>query len=73
MFSQKCVSCHNVNEKSFQTSTHSTISAIQKNCIDCHMPAQPSKSIAVKLENDDVLRASLIRTHLIGIYKQTKK
>ncbi len=73
MFSQKCVSCHNVTEKSFQTSTHSTINAIQKNCIDCHMPAQASKSIAVKLENEDVLRASLIRTHLIGIYKQTKK
>jgi hypothetical protein len=71
MFSQKCISCHNVQNKSFQTAAHASEKAIEKNCIDCHMPAQPSKSIAVKLENEDVLRASFIRTHLIGIYKLT--
>jgi nitrate/TMAO reductase-like tetraheme cytochrome c subunit len=72
LFSQKCMECHDVKTERFKTSTHAQVIGIEKNCIDCHMPAQASKSIAVKLEGEEVLRASLIRTHFIGIYTDKK-
>lgn len=73
LFSQKCVGCHNTAEAKFKTPAHGQVIAIQKNCIDCHMPAQPSKAIAVNLEGEEVPRASLIRTHFVSIYQQQIK
>ena len=46
-FSGKCISCHNTSETSFKTTGHTGITSIEKNCIDCHMPVQPSKIISV--------------------------
>jgi hypothetical protein len=68
MFSQKCISCHNTTADNFKTPSHKQIVPIEKNCIDCHMPVQPSKAIAVNLQNEEVPRASLIRSHFISIY-----
>lgn len=73
LFSQKCIHCHNTKAADFKTPAHVQVNDIEKNCIDCHMPAQPSKSIAVKLQDEDVLRASLIRTHFISIYATENK
>jgi hypothetical protein len=68
LFSQRCLSCHNITADNFKTPTHTSIAAIDKNCIDCHMPAQPSKSIAVFLQGEETPKASLLRSHFIGIY-----
>ena len=46
---------------------------ITKNCIDCHMPAQPSKAITIFLEGEEVPRASFVRSHFIGIYPEENK
>ena len=73
LFSQRCMSCHNTADEKFKTSTHSQISFIEKNCIDCHMPAQPSKSIAVFLQGEETPRASLLRSHFISIYEDEVK
>ncbi|MCX6317823.1 MAG: multiheme c-type cytochrome [Bacteroidetes bacterium] len=73
LFSQKCTGCHNTTDATFRTATHQQVQGIEKNCIDCHMPAQPSKSIAVKLQGQDILKASLLRTHYIGIYPEEIK
>jgi hypothetical protein len=73
LFSQRCISCHNVSDKKFLSPTHVKTNAIEMNCIDCHMPAQESKSIAVFLEGEETPRASLLRSHLIGIYAQKKQ
>jgi hypothetical protein len=73
MFSQKCIGCHNTTADNFKTPSHKQIVAIEKNCIDCHMPAQPSKAIAVNLQNEEVPRASLIRSHFISIYNAVIK
>jgi hypothetical protein len=73
LFSQKCMSCHDIKTESFKTPAHVQVIAIGKNCIDCHMPAQPSRAIAVKLQGEEVPRASLIRTHFIGIYPDETK
>ncbi len=72
LFSQKCIGCHNTADKKFQTITHQKTNLLEKNCIDCHMPAQPSKSIAVFLEGEETPKASLLRTHFIGIYPDKK-
>jgi nitrate/TMAO reductase-like tetraheme cytochrome c subunit len=73
LFSQRCMSCHNTADEKFKTATHSQISSIEKNCIDCHMPAQPSKSIAVFLQGEETPKASLLRSHFIGIYSDEIK
>jgi hypothetical protein len=70
LYSQRCTNCHNPVDEKFRTSTHLQISAIEKDCIDCHMPAQPSRSIAVFLQGEETPRASLLRSHFIGIYRE---
>lgn len=73
LFTQRCMSCHNTADEKFKTATHSQIAMIEKNCIDCHMPAQPSKSIAVFLQGEETPKASLLRSHFIGIYQDEIK
>jgi hypothetical protein len=74
LYSQRCISCHNTGDAAFRTQTHNSITAIEKNCIDCHMPSQPSRAIAVFLEGKETPVASLLRTHFISIYpEQTEK
>jgi Cytochrome c554 and c-prime len=73
LFSQRCITCHNPTSDKLNTPTHALITAIEKNCIDCHMPAQPSKSIAVFLQGEETPKASLLRTHYIGIYADQSK
>jgi hypothetical protein len=67
------MSCHNTADEKFKTATHSQIAMIEKNCIDCHMPAQPSKSIAVFLQGEETPKASLLRSHFISIYQDEVK
>lgn len=69
LFSKRCISCHNTTDEQFKTSTHSQIASVEKNCIDCHMPAQPSKAIAVFLQGEETPKTSLLRSHFIGIYQ----
>ena len=73
LFSQRCISCHNTADVAFKTPTHSSVLTIEQNCIDCHMPAQPSKSIAVFLQGMETPKASLLRSHFIGIYPEETK
>lgn len=75
LFSAKCTGCHNTTDNAFKTPAHTNTISIEKNCIDCHMPAQPSRSIAVFLQGQETPRASLVRSHYIAIYKfqDTKK
>ena len=68
LFSKRCISCHNTSGEKFKTTTHSQITAPEKNCIDCHMPSQPSKSIAVFLQGEEIPKTSFLRSHFIGIY-----
>lgn len=66
VFSQRCMSCHNTPHKEIP-GRHITVSAINANCIDCHMPAKPSNSI-VLMTGAGTLTAAKFRTHLIAIY-----
>ena len=73
LFSQRCTRCHNLAAGDFKTPTHVSIAGIEKNCIDCHMPAQPSKSIAVFLQGEETPKASVLRSHFIAIYPDEVK
>jgi mono/diheme cytochrome c family protein len=70
LFSQRCMSCH-TGEHNTPCKLQATMGAtINTNCIDCHMPVQPSKAIAVQLEGSTTPLAALIRSHYISIYPQ---
>jgi hypothetical protein len=71
-FSAKCISCHQTTDQNMKTKSHQAVVSIQQNCIDCHMPVETSKSIAVYLEGQETPKASIIRSHFIGVYKNKK-
>ena len=74
LFSQRCMSCHNKEHGNFCKLNPSIGDGIKQNCIDCHMPLQSSRAIAVFLPGNTVPTAALIRSHLISIYPaETKK
>ncbi len=65
-FNQKCISCH--TESVICTAESDKIEQMGNNCIACHMPTTPSKSMTVQLTPDSLETSFNIRTHLIGIY-----
>lgn len=69
VFSNKCQSCHAIESASFQTPSHSNKNLVKSNCIDCHMPLQTSKAIAVDVQGSETPKASKLRSHWIAIYK----
>lgn len=74
LFSQHCMSCHNVKHGNFCKLAGQIGSSIVKNCIDCHMPEQPSRSIAVLLQGATTPTPASMRSHFIKIYpEETKK
>ncbi|HCL83060.1 MAG TPA: hypothetical protein DIC22_03750 [Chitinophagaceae bacterium] len=68
LFSSRCITCHNKEHNSFCKISGRAGPSLVKNCIDCHMPLQPSKSITELLPGDTKPTAALIRSHLIAIY-----
>ena len=74
VFSKRCLSCHS-SEHDKECKMKTVIGpAINQNCIDCHMPKQSSRSIAVLLQGSQVPSAVMMRTHLIKVYpSETKK
>ena len=64
IFSQRCMNCHTgVKHKSVADKD------IIDNCIDCHMPAAPSRVIGMKSEDKAEASPNLVRTHLITTYR----
>src|SRR4030095_2285225 len=73
LYSARCMNCHNITANNFKSGVHNQLSMITQNCIDCHMPQQPSKAIAVYLQGQAEPVASLIRSHYVGIYPEVTK
>ena len=74
VFSQRCMSCHTEQHDNFCKLKGKTGIAIAKNCIDCHMPEQPSKTVMVLLQGESVPTSATMRSHFIAIYpEETKK
>jgi hypothetical protein len=68
MYSQKCLSCHTGQGHSVCKLTASIGPMIKNNCIDCHMPAQPSNAIKVQISHGGSAIPYLVRTHHIAVY-----
>jgi hypothetical protein len=69
-FNLKCISCHSAGTTVCSEET-AVVGQMENNCIACHMPITPSKSMTVQLAEKDSLETSFyIRTHLIGIYEK---
>jgi hypothetical protein len=72
LFSQRCMNCHtNVNHDASKLPQGSKNNLIN-NCIDCHMPAIPSKAITLLSNGKATPTPDMIRTHLIKVYPRVK-
>lgn len=74
LFSARCITCHSDGHQVVCKMQESLGSSIKTNCIDCHMPMNPSRAITVFLPGQSGATAAMIRTHYISIYpEETKK
>lgn len=71
-FNQKCMECHTTDSVVCAAETLQ-INEMGNNCIACHMPKMPSKSMTVELDENSPETPFYVRTHLIGVYSQQKK
>ena len=67
-YSKKCISCHQKVDHETLKGEQYSINKISGNCIDCHMPSQPSQAITFNLQGQDTRSTYLLRTHKIAIY-----
>ncbi len=74
IFSARCQTCHSAagHEKICPKAAGGN-AAIVKNCIDCHMPVQPSKAIMVFLQGDTKPTPATMRSHFIRVYPEASK
>ncbi|MFK5974390.1 MAG: cytochrome c3 family protein [Flavobacteriaceae bacterium] len=68
-FNQKCMECHNTKAVICKAET-SQLNQMGNNCIACHMPAMPSKSMTIGLDEDGQETPFYVRTHLIDVYSE---
>ncbi len=69
-FNAKCVQCHTTETTVIHTDTLK-VKARDNNCIACHMPVSPSKSMQVKLSKNSRETSIGIRSHFIAIYPES--
>ena len=70
-FINKCISCHdNQNTVNCSLSMSKRMGNEGKdNCVSCHMPSRPSKSMQI-MNDEQHLEPVYLRTHHIAIYKK---
>ncbi|WP_299530141.1 multiheme c-type cytochrome [Ulvibacterium sp.] len=70
-FNTKCMKCHSKNSILCKVDP---LLSNQKNtnCVACHMPLIPSKSMFVQIGRDSLKVPVMVRTHLIDIYAQSE-
>ncbi|AXY77346.1 hypothetical protein D3H65_26675 [Paraflavitalea soli] len=68
VLSKQCMNCHTEAGHNFCTQQGLPVATLLQNCIDCHMPAQPSSKIALLTNGQASPTPDSIRTHLITIY-----
>jgi hypothetical protein len=73
LFSQRCMTCHTEQHGNFCPQKTRIGPSITKNCIDCHMPEQTSRSIMFLLQGQTVPTPASMRSHFIAIYPEETK
>ncbi|MEO6916242.1 MAG: hypothetical protein ABI151_11810 [Chitinophagaceae bacterium] len=70
LFSSQCMSCHSTVKHANLNVSETVRANLINNCIDCHMPAKPSKLITMLPKEGGENVAALVRTHFIAIYPE---
>jgi hypothetical protein len=65
-YSARCLECHSANQCGMVRKLGKHIAS---NCIDCHMPVQPSNLLV--LDADDIRLKAKVRNHWIRVYQKT--
>jgi hypothetical protein len=73
MFSARCMSCHVKGGEHFCKQPEIAGLELSKNCIDCHMPALPSRQVFLQEADGVGTSPFFVRTHLIGVYEEKVK
>lgn len=69
-FNNICMQCHTDQKSGLCTKEATGNNQADANCIKCHMPLVPSKSMRVQINSDSLEKPVYIRTHLIKTYSQ---
>jgi nitrate/TMAO reductase-like tetraheme cytochrome c subunit len=77
-FVTKCIDCHQgsahvVSMVKKEEQANNLPGVVRTNCVDCHMPLQPSRVISFKKDAGMATMPYLLRTHKIGIYRQKEQ
>jgi hypothetical protein len=75
-FAERCAGCHNgthTGNVSCKMAGSLSKTELNANCVNCHMPEQPSMAIAVRLQGESTATAALMHTHLIQNYPNETK
>jgi hypothetical protein len=68
-FASKCMTCHaEATNKQCKLSHQLSKNFLMQNCIDCHMPEEPSKAIMVLREGASIPTSAYMRSHYIAVY-----
>jgi hypothetical protein len=70
VFSARCMNCHKEGSDAFCKQPAIFGLVLSKNCIDCHMPALPSRQVFLQSSGSVKSTPFFVRTHLVGIYKK---
>jgi hypothetical protein len=73
LFSARCMSCHARATESFCKQPEMPGLDLASNCIDCHMPALPSRQVFLQTSGNLNATPFYVRTHLIGVYDEKVK
>ncbi len=73
VFSQRCMTCHNEPSHTFCPLAPKVGKEIVNDCIDCHMPARPSRLITLLSQGQQAPTPAIVRTHLIAVYQEETK
>jgi hypothetical protein len=72
VFSSRCMNCHQKGSDNFCTQPEVPGLVLSENCIDCHMPALPSRQVFLRASNNKST-PFFVRTHLVGNYEKQIK
>ena len=73
LFSSRCMNCHKKGSDNFCTQPEIPGLALSSNCIDCHMPALPSRQVFLRTSDNVKPTPFFVRTHLVGNYEAQVK
>lgn len=70
VFSSRCMNCHQEGSDNFCKQPVVPGLVLSRNCIDCHMPALPSRQVFLQSSGNIKSTPFFVRTHLVGSYKK---